>query len=317
MQLRQSAAFCVFFVLILGGNASPAQQASAESAAGPELTVRPGEVVTATVEGAPAAIRVLSGGPDRLLLDPDYVARRGIKPAPFLGRGNLNVAGRREFKGWNRPLDFVIDGVRQKGRAFWFAGAPPIEGDGTIGPWALPQSRVTLVFGGNDARTQRHDFPLFGDISSSSFTGYRGATFGLAVSFDLDATEQYPVASAAAGAAIAKAYGGQLSGPSWDIDILLGVKRPVRLMTLSQPFVFGPLSFDRIAVRVRDRIDSAGRGDPIPDGTEDPSEIVVAATKKGPQPRYGLNIPRAGLSRCSKLTFDKAAKRIELWCNPA
>lgn len=317
MKLRQSAVFCVFFVLILGGNAPPGQQASPDSVAGPELTVRPGEVVTATVEGATAAIRVLSGGPDRLLLDPDYVALRGIKPAPFLGRGNLNVAGRREFKGWNRPLDFTIDGVAHKGRAFWFAGAPSIEGDGTIGPWALPQARVTLVFGAADPRAQRQDFPLLGDISSSSFTGYQETTFGMAVSFDLDDAEKYPVASAAAGAAIAKAYGGQLSGPSWDIDILLGVKRPVRLMTLSRPFVFGPLSFDRIAVRVRDRIDSAGRGDAIPDGTEDPSEIVVAATKKGRQPRYSLNIPRAGLSRCSKLTFDKAAKRIELWCNPA
>ena len=232
MQLRQSAAFCVFFVLILGGNASPAQQASAESAAGPELTVRPGEVVAATVEGAPAAIRVLSGGPDRLILDADYVARRGIKPAPFLGRGNLNVAGRREFKGWNRPLDFTINGVRQKGRAFWFAGAPSIEGDGTIGPWALPQARVTLLFGAADPRAQRQDFPLFGDISSSSFTGYQETTFGMGVSFDLDDMAQYPVASAAAGAAIAKAYGGQLSGPSWDIDLLLGVKRPVRLMSI-------------------------------------------------------------------------------------
>ncbi len=314
MSTRRNArtVFCAVFVTALLGN-GPANDAPAAT----ELVVRPGELVAASVEGLPARIRVVSGGPDRLFLNAEYVARSGIKPAPFIGNGSLNIAGRRAFKAKNRPLDFVIGGMAQKNRAFWILDAPAVPGDGTIGPWALPQSRVTLQFGDTDATSQRHDFPLLGNINSQSLTGYKEASFGVVISFDLEDKGAYPVASAAAGAAIARAYGGTLSGASWDVEILLGVMRPVRLMTLERPLVIGPLSMKQIAVRVRDRIDGAGRGEPIPDGTEDPSEIIVPAKKKGPRPYFTLSIPRATMAACSRLTFDKAATKIELWCRPA
>lgn len=302
----------VIAVLMLGANA-PEPETPPTTA----LSVRPGELIAATIEGAPAQLRVVSGGPDRLVLNADYVERSGIKPAPLMGSANLNIAGKRAFKGKNRPLDFTIAGLAHKGRAFWFFEAPPAPGDGTIGPWALPQSRIIFDFGATDAASQRHDFPLFGNINAASVTVYKETTFGMVVQFDLDDPTPVPIASAAAGAAIARVHGGTLSGATWDVEILLGVKRPVRLMTLERPLVIGPLSMKQIAVRVRDRIDSAGRGDPIPDGTEDPSEIVVSAKKKGAQPYFTLSIPRATLAGCSRLTFDKAATRIELWCRPA
>lgn len=283
-----------------------------------ELVAVPGAPVEATIEGKPVALRVLSAGPDRLVLNAASAARLGLKPAVLFGRADLNVAGRREFKGNNRPVDFTVAGARHKGRAFWFADAPPGAGDGTIGPWALPQQRVTLAFGASDPAAVRTDFPLLGDISGGSVTGYREATFGLYFAFDLDDAQQYPIASAAAGAAIAKAYGGALSGPSWDVELLFGIKRPVRLLTLDRPFRIGPLSFSRIAVRVRDRIDAAGRGEDIKDADriEDPSEVVVTAKAKGRPPIFSLTIPRASLAACSRLSFDKGAKRIELWCKP-
>lgn len=295
----------------------PVAAAFADDAPVPsELIARPGELIATTIEQTPALLRIVSGGPDRLVLNAGFVVQSGIKPAPILGNANLTIAGKRAFKGKNRPLDFTIAGLAHKGRAFWFFDAPAVPGDGTIGPWALPQSRVTLQFGTTDADSQRHVFPLFGGINSSSVTGYREESFGMVLAFDLDDPSPYPIASAAAGAAIAHAYGGTLSGPTWDVEILLGVKRPVRLMTLQRPLVIGPLSIREIAVRVRDRIDAAGRGEPIPDDSEDPSEIVVSAKKKGPSPAFTLSIPRATLTGCSRLTFDKAATRIELWCKP-
>lgn len=296
---------------------TPLRVAQANDVPAPsELIAQPGELIAATIEGMPARLRIVSGGPDRLVLNADYVAQSGIKPAPILSNANLDIAGKRAFKGKNRPLDFVIGGLAHKGRAFWFFEAPPLPGNGSIGPWALPQSRVTLEFGTTDDNHQRHDFPLFGGINSSSFTGYKEESFGMAVGFDLDDPSAHPIASAAAGAAIAQAYGGSLSGATWDVEILLGVKRPVRLMTLERPLVIGPLSIRQITVRVRDRLDEAGRGDTIPDESEDPSEIVVSAKKKGPRPAFSLSIPRTTLAGCSRLTFDKAATRIELWCKP-
>lgn len=305
--------------VVLGGVVAmtPPAAALADDAPTPsELIARPGELIATTIEQTAAQLRIVSGGPDRLLLNADFVVQSGIRPAPILGNANLNIAGKRAFKGKNRPLDFTIAGRAHKGRAFWFFDAPAVPGDGTVGPWALPQSRVTLQFGTTDSSSQRHDFPLFGGINSSSVTGYKEENFGMAIGFDLDDPSPYPIASAAAGAAIARAYGGILSGATWDVEILLGVKRPVRLMTLQRPLVIGPLSISQIAVRVRDRLDEAGRGDTIPDESEDPSEIVVSAKKKGPRPAFTLSIPRATLAGCSRLTFDKAATRIELWCKP-
>ncbi|MBA3878553.1 MAG: hypothetical protein C0500_02425 [Sphingobium sp.] len=283
-----------------------------------ELVTSPGTDVAATIEGQLVSLHVLSAGPDRLVINAASADRLGLKPAILVGRANLNVAGRREFEGKNRPVDFTVGGAKQKGRALWFPTAPPVPGDGTIGPWGLPQSRVTLVFGPTEAATQRHDFSLFGSANSGSGTSYREEGFGLYAAFDLDDPGAYPIASAAAGAAIAKAYGGQLGGPSWDVEILFGIKRPVRLMTLARPFKFGPLSFTKIAVRVRDRIDAAGRGEEIRDADriEDPSEVVVTATAKGRPPIFSMTIPRAAMPDCSRLTFDKGLKRIELWCKP-
>ncbi len=283
-----------------------------------DLTVEPGRDVPATIEGQSVMLRVLSAGPDRLVLNAQTAARLGLKPAVLVGRANLNVAGRREFEGRNRPADFIIGGIKHNERVLWFPTAPAQPADGTIGPWALRHNRVTFAFGTPDPTAVRHDFPMFGTVDTGSVAGYREATFGMGVAFDLDDPSPYPRASAAAGAAIARVYGGSLSGPTWDVEILFGIMRPVRLLTLERPLVIGPLRFTKIAVRVRDRIDASGRGRDIPDAdmVEDPSEVVVTAKAKGPRPVFSFAVPRAAMADCARLSFDKRAKRIELWCKP-
>lgn len=308
----------------LGGALMMAAPVAAERGDAPplaaraELVVAPETLVDATLEGKPVKLAILSGGPDRFIVNAATAERIGLKPALFVGRANLNVAGRREFEGKNRPAAFVIGGTAHKGRVLWFPQAPPVRGDGSIGPWGLAQPRVTFTFGdaGAAGEQARSDFPLFGNISNYSLTVYREATFGTSVEFDLDSPSLYPIASAAAGGAIAQVYGGALSGPSWDVELLFGVKRPVRLLTLDRPFRIGPLSFTKIAVRVRDRIDAGGLGAAITDAdtVEDPAEIIVSAKVKGPPPIFTFRIPRAGLAACTRMSFDKTARRIELWC---
>lgn len=306
--------FAFFAVTLV--NASSA--AASDQPTDDEIVVQPGVDVAATVEGQPLSLRILSGGPDRLVLDARSAARLRLKPALFVGRASLNVAGRREFVGRNRPVELMIGGASHKTRALWFPQAPAMPADGTIGPWGLPQKRVTLTFGEADTAAIRTEFPLLGGVDSSSVTGYREATFGMYLGFDLDDRSQLPRASAAAGAAIARVYGGTLSGATWDVEIAFGIKRPVRLLTLERPFKIGPLSFTKIAVRVRDRIDAAGRGDNIREAetVEDPSEVVVTAKVKGRPPIFSFVVPRTAMAGCSRLSFDKQAKRIELWCKP-
>lgn len=312
--LGSMAGFCATVAVALG-----AATIAAAPPAPDEITAAPGQLVQSMIEGKPAMLRILSAGPDRLILNAASADQLGLKPALLMGRANLNVAGRREFEGRNRPVDFTIGDLAAKGRVFWFPAAPLVPGDGTIGPFGLPHARVNLVLGSADPAATRFDFPLLGDVSNGSFTTYEEQAFGFYMAFDLDDAGQYPIASAAAGAAIAKFYGGQLSGASWDVDILFGIKRPVRLLTLDRPLKIGPLMIDKIAVRVRDRIDAAGRGEDIKDAdkVEDPSEIVVTANAKVKRPIYTIAIPRAALAGCQKLTFDKPAKQIHLWCRPS
>lgn len=289
-------------------------------AAATELIVALDTLVEAVIAEAPARLRISSKGPDRLVLNAGFVAEHGIKSSAFGGRANLSVAGRREYVGHNRPLRFSVAGMSHDGRVFWFDNVPPIPGDGSIGPWALPQQRVTFLIGPANPAHRDHMFDLIGDISTSSITVHREPSFAMAVGFGLDDAAAYPVATAAAGAAIAKAYGGALSGPSWDVDVAFGVMRPVRLLTLERPLVIGPLSITKIAVRVRNRVDRGGEGTAIRDadvdGVDDPSEIIVASTRKGRSPAYAIAIPRVTMANCSRLSFDKRAAKITLTCPP-
>ena len=295
-------------------SAAPASAQTASS----ELIVRPGEPVAATIEGKPARLLVGSGRIDRLALDADYVAANGIKPALIMGRAEMTVAGRREFKGRNRPLTFVVAGMTRNARAFWFDGAPDSGVDGRIGPFGLPQDRVSFVLGPTNPRHAVERAPLSGDVNGSGFVGFGLGERGIAVFFDVESAEQYPIASAAAGALLARTFDGTVSGASWDVEVLMGVRRPVRLLTLARPLVIGPLSYSKIAVRVRDRIDHSGRGVGIPEAgaTVDPDEVTVVAGMTGPTPAFGLTIPRPALGTCSRLTYDKPARKLELACAP-
>lgn len=283
-----------------------------------ELTVTPGEPVAATVEGKPARLLVGSGGLDRLTLDGDFVVAADIKPTLLIGGAELSVAGRREFEGHNRTLMLSIAGQRRKARAFWFDGAPDSGVDGRVGPWGLPQARVTFVLAPRRASETVTRLSLQGDPNTGSYTGVRLNQQGVYLSFAVEDTGRLPVATAALGAMIAQEYGGVLEGPSWDVEVLMGVKRPVCLLKLARPMEIGPLSYDRIVVRVRDRIDDSGRGAVIAEAGEptDPDEVVVAAKAGGPAPAYGMTIPNAALAGCSRLTFDKTARKIELACRP-
>lgn len=294
------------------------QAQSGAAPAADELVVTPGEPVEATIESSPA--RLLVGtGLNRLTLDPAYVAAHGIKPAPLVGKAVVEIAGRETFKGYNRPLDFAVAGKTQKSRAFWFPTAPAPGADGRIGPMALPQARITFALRTPLPGETVTTFPMIGGIDRIALTVIRNGVRSIGVAFDVDSSDDLPVATAAAGAAIADTLGGTLSGPSWDVDVSMGVMRPVRLLTLERPLVIGPLSFTRIAVRVRDRVDAGGRGARIADADDprDPSEIVVEAPdKKAVRPLLLLTIPRKHLAACSRLRFDKPARKIELACTP-
>lgn len=280
------------------------------------LTIDPDQPVAISLDGNALGIVVETGNIDRLILHSETISRLGIKPAGVLGKANLRIGPTKILSGRNRPMTFSVAGVQQKGRIFWFEGATGGRADGSIGPWGMPQDHVAIRLGGTKNTLYR--FPLFGSINSQSVTSFKhdGGTFGLL--FAVEDQGRLPIASAAAGAAIAAAYGGVATDEIWEETIMLGVQRPVRLVKLGRPLVVGPFSFSEIAVRVRDRRDGSGSGDALPappKPEDDPAEIVVTgADKKGPRPIFTFSIGRTSLQQCSSLDFVKSAKEIRLYC---
>lgn len=309
------------YVLAIAMLAGPALDAK-EAAAPTEITVDADQPVFATIEGKPAKLQITSGLIDRLTLTTDFVAANGIKPAPIAGKANVNFWGRKEIEGKNRPLDYAIEGVKEKGRAFWFYDVPQPKYNGSIGPWAMPFDRITIKLTPATGTEQPFDFPYFGDLNNGSVSSHKEASFGTAVNLGVERELKYPLASAATGAAIAAAYGGTLSGEVWDEHIAFGVTRPVRLMTLERPFVVGPFSFTKIAVRTRSTRDAAGSGEAISEAQSeedvDPNEIIVEALgKKAKKPAFTFAIGRSALNQCATISFDKAARKIILSCRPS
>lgn len=277
--------------------------------------------LTAIIDGKPAELQVVSGFVDRLTLHSDFVVKHGIRPAPIMGKADINFYGRREIRGKNRPLDYSIGGAKENGRAFWFADIPQPRFDGSIGPFAIPFDIVAIRLSPSQIGEKVHAMIYFGDVNNGSNAGHVDPTFRTTVNFAVEKRMLYPLASAATGAAIAAAYGGTLSGEPWEEEIAFGIKRPVRLLTLERPFVIGQFAFTKIAVRVRGGLDSGGVGDAIAEASSDdtdPAEIVVTGTGKKPrQPVFSFDIDRNILGACSTITFDKSAKQIRLSCRPA
>lgn len=278
--------------------------------------------IAASINGEPVSLSLATGGVDRITLNPDTVARLGLKPAGLMGKAQVRIGRSKVLTGRNTPGKVMLAGLAFNQRLFWFEGAGPIAEHGSIGPMALPKAVVTVeIKPGGGSGGSEWALPLFGDINSGSYGGVRGAGYGFGLSVDVRGRLPLPLASAAVGADLATALGGRLEGEAWEEEIFLGVRRPVRRLVLDRPLQLGPLRFDAVAVRVNDRRDATaqlanGQAAP-PDADDDPSEIVVAAdTGKQRRVVRVLTLSRSQLDAagCTALVVDKPAKQLRLRC---
>lgn len=281
------------------------------------LTVDLDEPLQVAAEGTMLEIALHTGSINRLTVHPETAARLEANPAPlhWYGKSRLRIGSTRILRGRDRPMDLVIEGVAHRARVLWFEGASGGPGDGSVGPYAIPFDHLAIRLGG--ASTQTYTFPLAGGFNRSAGARFRHDGGEMLVQFAVEAKGDYPVASAAAGAAIAAAYGGVSTGEVWQEHIAFGVYRPVQLVRLARPLVIGPFRFDAIAVRIRDRLDGSGSGDRLPEPPRefDPSEmVVIMPIHKGPPPVFSLRIPRPVLTRCNMLEYFKRDKEIRLSC---
>jgi hypothetical protein len=275
--------------------------------------------ILASINGQTVALSVATGGVDRITLNPETVARLGIKPGGLFGKADVKIGRSRVLSGRNATGKIALAGVRFNQRMFWFAGAAPLPQQGSIGPQALPHGVVTVQLQPGAGPT--FALPLYGNKNSGSYGVVRGRGYGFGLSLDVRGRTRLPLASAAVGADLAAALGGRLVGEPWQEAIFLGIRRPVRRLELDSPLVIGPFRFTEISVRVTDRRDGTAQladgQQAISDADDDPAEIVVRADSgKQRQAIYVLTLSRTQLEAqgCTSVAYDKAGGQLRLAC---
>lgn len=295
------------------------------SASAPNERVVSGDgIVDVQLNGKPARLRIDPAAPGMPLMADATAQERGFKMSGSLGIGFGFRIGPTTVMSKTQVVRVGYGIKSEKQRVGWTQRPFAVAADGSIGPGGLPESIIRFVLRaarpGERTITMRMEklgFPmtLFGAgwIASSGIVNVNGAP--MRVRFD----PYHPRTLATAGAAVrlSKIYGGALSGPAVPTEIFFGVERPVRDLTLEQPFMLGPLSIDRLGARTGDfGTTVAIRDASAPAVITDPDEILVTAKGKPRDMRHDtISLGADQLQHCSSIVFDKKAQAIRLTCS--
>ena len=121
------------------------------------------------------------------------------------------------------------------------------------------------------------------------------------------------LATAAAGAHLARQFGGAWRGEAFMAPATFSVVRPLRRMAFANPIAVGDLRLGAMLVRTADF-----RGAFVlpEDASSDPSEIVVTGRQARSRARLTVALGSDQLSRCSSIQYDNALGRLTIYCDP-
>ena len=284
--------------LVAGGASAP-----------PELVVRGDGLVSGSLNGVAARIRIDPAAAGAPMLTTALAQRAGLKAGPF-DFEYLIGPKRLEGKSAVTRIDFGLGPIRR--RVGWTAAPYRAGADAVIGPGLIPVPVVRFELRPRRAGERTSVLPLVGQGGIEEAWGERFALIevgGRPLRVQFDPGRRRTVATASAGARIAGALGGQLSGAAEPVEIVFGVSRPVRSLRLERPLMIGSIPLHEFGVRTRDF--GSVRG--IPEAGADPDEIVVVAKgkkSKAEQIKLGSDV----LDRCSSIVFDKGARQVRLSC---
>lgn len=276
-----------------------------------ERVIEIDNVIDAVINGVPARMHIDPAGLGMPMLTKDFAVRAELKPGPI---GIGYSVGPELISARTAVVRVHFGEGSIKRRLGWTQAPFNRDFDGVMGPGSLDEPVIRFVLRPSLPGEKTTTLPLNG----GSLGGW-GESFaridvgGVPVLVRFDPKRAVTVATAPAGALVAKAHDGQLTGETTAIPIAFGIERPVRMMALNAPLQIGSRSLTAIGVRTSDY----GSASSIPEqgAREDPDEaIVVTAQKKRNPRRDRIDVGRDILDHCSSLVFDKRAKQIRLTC---
>lgn len=284
-----------------------------------ELVLEPGEnIVTVTVNGAPVRLEVTAEAFGAPVVNPELAQRLAFTPEGRTGWrfGPVSVEGRNA----KQVLDF---GHTQPEITLAWADAPvSARADGMIGIHHLPYDRVTFRLREPRAGEQvdrlvlkRAGSGLFGypRIGTPVMVGRREMLAIFVPEFTAHNLVTAPTATFLA----THLDGGFTPEPPGAVHMRFGVHRPFRMMRIARPLEVGSLPVQRFAVRYEDygsteRVGEVADNDP----RFEKGSITVSRRKQQGSPDMLTRIGSEELAHCSALTYDLAARVIELSCLP-
>ena len=268
-------------------------------------------IVDATVNGLPLRLRIEPGAPGLPLVSQAFAMRAKLTCGGLLCFGVGYNVGREKAYGKTVVTRFGWGtDTAEKRRVGWLSRDYAMSADGAIGPAGLPEPVVRFVLRSPRAGERTVALPMEGGGLFGGWQPSRGMlTVGaekILVRFDPEHPRS--LATAAAGVALARAQGGVLTAERGAQEVLFGIERPYRVMTLARPIAVGPVTLSSLGVRVTD-----GSGaNTIAQQGDDPSEVVVNA--EGKKTYMVLSLGADVLGRCSSLVFDKGRKEVRMTC---
>lgn len=270
-------------------------------------------VLDVTIGEVPLRLRVALDQKRLIELNPDAVDRLNAQPPDRRFRfedGFDAQIGRERLQGIQAAVILRLND-RKMQVTLASHGRPCCAGvDGEIGIGLLPYANIRFVRSGRADSTHEEQMMRF-TIDDDSIHGPQASVAvggaSLFVQFSLGRRES--VATAAAGAILARGHGGTLTERT-PVAAPFGIERPASTLRFASPVSLAGFVFDEVAVRTAD----FGGSIDFPSDPAQPQDIVVS--RKLPQQEAWpvVLIGRDRLDRCSEASFDGNSHVLTLRC---
>jgi hypothetical protein len=259
-------------------------------------------VIEAEIQGVPLRLRVDLDQQDSIELNPAAAARLPIvwENGFAMDVGRVRLESRIAAAQIRIADRTVPSRVSEHGRDCC-AGL-----DGAIGPDLLPYASVH--WRRTDAPAPTGTLPFL--LEASPTTGLSAASDVDGVRLRFAFVQPATIGTAAAGAILARLWGGRWSGPAGQVTLAFGISRPARTIAFARPGMLAGFRFDQLQVRISD---FAG-DEKLPSDPNRVDDVVIShrLSRQHAWPAITLGADR--LSRCAEIVYYAVPRSLTLHC---